>query len=399
MDFVRASAALAQVGSLEEATAFTHQVYWLAQMYCAEEFLDRTLWRKAVAALLVRNADVPRLFASQLLHSIAETAIRFAENAEAERSIDEALAIDREHGFVRALAYASAVKATIVGLLGRLSEARQLIETALTEPDMYVVRIVLAVGASPVVLGLADETLAARCLDAEAIRSIGNGGFGGTFNTALGMHALHLYGLGRTDEAREVLARAVDGEQVSFGAVTFWPLAARFLDEARLERLRASCAERSVNPDDSVAQACGALLDAAAARRFGIRDGERLGTLAAERYRALGWPLLEALAWEYAGRNDAALAIYRAHGSVADLRRLESRVPSAGGRAARSLLSAREREVADLVARGMSNRAIAQELGIGEKTIEKYITAIFAKLQFSTRAQLAAHVARSEAGG
>ena len=57
------------------------------------------------------------------------------------------------------------------------------------------------------------------------------------------------------------------------------------------------------------------------------------------------------------------------------------------------------REVAALVAQGLTNRAIAEALCVGEKTIEKYVTAIYAKLSFSTRAQLAAHVARSEASG
>jgi predicted ATPase/DNA-binding CsgD family transcriptional regulator len=53
-------------------------------------------------------------------------------------------------------------------------------------------------------------------------------------------------------------------------------------------------------------------------------------------------------------------------------------------------LTAREREVARLVAQGKSNRAIADELVVGVSTVEAHITHIFARLGFSSRAQIAA---------
>jgi predicted ATPase/DNA-binding CsgD family transcriptional regulator len=53
-------------------------------------------------------------------------------------------------------------------------------------------------------------------------------------------------------------------------------------------------------------------------------------------------------------------------------------------------LTAREREVARLVAQGKSNRAIAGELVVGVSTVEAHITHIFTRLGFSSRAQIAA---------
>jgi predicted ATPase/DNA-binding CsgD family transcriptional regulator len=53
-------------------------------------------------------------------------------------------------------------------------------------------------------------------------------------------------------------------------------------------------------------------------------------------------------------------------------------------------LTAREREVARLVAQGKSNRAIAEELVVGISTVEAHITHILSKLGFSSRAQIAA---------
>ena len=46
--------------------------------------------------------------------------------------------------------------------------------------------------------------------------------------------------------------------------------------------------------------------------------------------------------------------------------------------------------MAELVAQGKANRVIAKELGIGERTVEGYVASALAKLDFTSRAQLAA---------
>jgi DNA-binding CsgD family transcriptional regulator len=73
-----------------------------------------------------------------------------------------------------------------------------------------------------------------------------------------------------------------------------------------------------------------------------------------------------------------------------------------GGRAAASdgvgLLSEREREVAALVAAGRTNGEIAAALHLSEKTVANHLTRIFEKLGISSRAALAAAVARDDAG-
>jgi non-specific serine/threonine protein kinase len=53
-------------------------------------------------------------------------------------------------------------------------------------------------------------------------------------------------------------------------------------------------------------------------------------------------------------------------------------------------LTKRERDVAELVAHGKANRIIARELGIGERTVEGYVTSALAKLDLTSRTQLAA---------
>jgi DNA-binding NarL/FixJ family response regulator len=56
----------------------------------------------------------------------------------------------------------------------------------------------------------------------------------------------------------------------------------------------------------------------------------------------------------------------------------------------RSTLTTREREIALLIARGLSNKAIADELVISPATVARHVTNILTKLGFASRAQVAA---------
>ena len=58
-------------------------------------------------------------------------------------------------------------------------------------------------------------------------------------------------------------------------------------------------------------------------------------------------------------------------------------------------LTAREREIASLVASGLSNRAIADRLVISERTAQNHVQHILGKLGFANRAQIAAWASRS----
>ena len=71
----------------------------------------------------------------------------------------------------------------------------------------------------------------------------------------------------------------------------------------------------------------------------------------------------------------------------------------AGGPAVPSTLTPRERELATLIARGLSNRAIADELVISQATVARHVANMLTKLGFSSRAQIAAWVARQHGPG
>lgn len=53
-----------------------------------------------------------------------------------------------------------------------------------------------------------------------------------------------------------------------------------------------------------------------------------------------------------------------------------------------SLLSSRERQVAELIKRGLSNREIGEELYISEATVKKHVSHIFEKLEIDSRKDL-----------
>jgi DNA-binding NarL/FixJ family response regulator len=64
-----------------------------------------------------------------------------------------------------------------------------------------------------------------------------------------------------------------------------------------------------------------------------------------------------------------------------------------GARTVRSAtkLTSREYEVLALIATGKTNRAIAQSLGISEKTVARHVANIFTKLDLSSRAAATAY--------
>jgi two-component system, NarL family, response regulator LiaR len=74
--------------------------------------------------------------------------------------------------------------------------------------------------------------------------------------------------------------------------------------------------------------------------------------------------------------------------------RLLEEVAAAGGRAAHENLTPREREVVGLIARGLSNKRIALELGISEKTVKTHVSSILGKLGLTDRTQVALHAVR-----
>ena len=117
-------------------------------------------------------------------------------------------------------------------------------------------------------------------------------------------------------------------------------------------------------------------------------------------WRDLGMPYEAArarlhlgLACEALGDHDAAHAEFEAAhralaglGAVPDADRARRLSEAARSRRGRGALTAREAQVLRLVAAGKTNRAIGSELHLSEKTVDRHVSNIFAKLGVSSRA-------------
>ena len=71
----------------------------------------------------------------------------------------------------------------------------------------------------------------------------------------------------------------------------------------------------------------------------------------------------------------------------------ELRRPTASA-PAREVLTEREAEVLQLLARGATNKAIAQSLGVGEATVKSHVSSVLGKLGLKSRTQAALHALR-----
>ncbi len=84
--------------------------------------------------------------------------------------------------------------------------------------------------------------------------------------------------------------------------------------------------------------------------------------------------------------------------AAAELRTLGVRLPTAGRsgqqRNGQAALSKREREIAELVAEGRSNKQVAAALFLSDRTVEYHLSAVYKKLGVRSRTQLAATLGR-----
>ncbi|MFG2195075.1 response regulator [Streptomyces sp. NPDC048639] len=75
----------------------------------------------------------------------------------------------------------------------------------------------------------------------------------------------------------------------------------------------------------------------------------------------------------------------------------EGRGTGTGTDGALGRLTGQERKVLELIAEGLTNRAIGERLHLAEKTIKNYVSSLLAKLGMERRSQAAAYAARLQA--
>jgi ATP/maltotriose-dependent transcriptional regulator MalT len=382
---VRAGRIVEGMELLEEAmTAASagrvRNVHTLAEAYCnliaastsAGDWERATEWCELVDEFAREHGTMPLLGACRTIH--ADVLVARGRWPEAERALQSAL--ETHARYIPELgAPTVAAMAELRIRQGRLREAEQLLagreehpsslralaqlRIADGQPDVAAALLERglsavdgdAVGTTQLLAPLVDARLAsgdaARAADAAgrlAEVALQSGIRLSGARAELAAARVHL-AAGRAAEAREPARRALAG----FSRLAM-PLD---VGEARLELARALAAEQPALAREEARAAYDAFRELGASRAMDA---------AAEVLRGLG---------------GATGARPRTHGE----------------------LTAREREVLDLLTRGMSNAQIAQTLFISEKTAGHHVSRILSKLGVRNRAEAAAHAARTDLGG
>jgi DNA-binding CsgD family transcriptional regulator len=214
---------------------------------------------------------------------------------------------------------------------------------------------------------------------------------------------------GQVDAAAAAVRRAVDETQERLSRSRLLPaqieimLAAGDIGSARAaaDELAGVAADLAAPLLQAVsAHAAGAVLLAEDDARAGLAALRRAWTAWQElgvSYEAARARVLIGLACRALGDEDsaqmeldAARWVFRQLGAAPDLARVEVLARKAAARTAGGM-TAREVEVLRLVASGKTNRAIAADLFLSEKTVARHMTNIFTKLGLSTRSAATAY--------
>ena len=366
---------------LEEAMAAAsagrvRNVHTLGEAYCnlitacmdAGEWERATEWCGLVEDFARTNGVTPLFGACRTVH--ADVLMATGRWPEAERALETALAAHARQYVPELGTATAAAMAELRVRQGRLAEAEQLLAGREEHPASLraLARLRMAEGRPGVAVALLERGLAAT--EGDAIREAQL--FAPLVDARLASG--HVEGAEAAAAELVELARSSGSRVVGARADLATAHVALAAGREAAEPARRALAEfsRLAMPLDT-GEARLALARALAAEAPDLARDEARTAFAA--FQELG-----------ASRAmDAAAAVLRDLGAG-----------TAGRPRTYGELTAREREVLALLAKGMSNARIAQALFISEKTAGHHVSRILAKLGVGNRAEAAAHAARAE---
>ncbi len=364
----------------------------------AQAYLMQREWKAAIRAqaLAVRLAAESGSEGDLSGSRFAEGVV-FALGGELEsaaESFGQAAAIARARWAATERAISVAFQGEMELIRGNAARARDLLEEALEEARRSDhPTLILMTGRVGIWLGmrLEDVALTRRVVADLDLETLFREKTPERFFPLSGAFAQYLADEGRNDEARDILARAVRRLSKKRLRSTDWSpctvmTIATLGDEADIPAARRPI-EEWFTP---YASAFVDLFDALVAERLGnAAEAARIAERAIEPLGRYEFRFEQAAAQMLSGRKHDALAFFERFGAEGMARRLreELRPKNRRGRPADEL-TAREREVAGLVAEGLTNREICDRLSVSEKTVETHLASIFAKLGVRTRSEV-----------
>ncbi|MDQ2866266.1 MAG: LuxR C-terminal-related transcriptional regulator [Candidatus Eremiobacteraeota bacterium] len=359
-----------------------------AETYAALGYAKKALMECALASEFARASGISELIA-QIENNYALVAADLGELAVAIERHKLALAEAHRTSMMWRVAYSALNYAKTLMLKGDLHDARRLVATAMESGVTTATFKTKAASVGiPLALLLNDRELLAACADESALAFACASGEPQRIASVYSAYAELHFSQAELARGSALLSQALRGiARLHRG----WQLPAQVgghgsSDDRR--RARALLAGSTERP--RVLRAHRLLFEAAAASGSNIKRSERLANLAARAFAGLGFALYEARALELAGRRAGAAALYARTGSIRDVERIKA---AASCRTEAAIpLSARQLEIARLVADGESNKAIATRLHISENTVEHHLSGIFTRLGLKSRSQLAARI-------
>ena len=365
----------------------------------AHAFLMQRHYQAAVRAQiqavnLAAESGSPEYLASARF-GLGEIFALSGEMARASESFGEAAAIARKHWATTEGALGIAFQAETELIRGNIRRARELLEDGMNDARLSDHPILITLmGRTGIFLGLRTDDFAlvretARALDLETIfrdRTPER------YHALSGAFAQFLALQGRHDEARVVLANAIQRVTTTKRLKSWDWSPCTMVTVAMMGNEEDVPPARKMLADwfAPYAQSLVGLFDAILANRFGDPAGAaRRAEEAIAGFRAYEFRFEEAQALAIAGHKKEALAMFEEMGcpSQAQSLRDELTPKNRQGRPAHALTS-RERDVATLVADGLTNREISDRLSVSEKTVETHLASIFAKLGVRSRADV-----------
>lgn len=353
-----------------------------ALTYFKERAVDDAFAQFDLALQMARAHGEPSLLAG-ILTNYGTAAAQDGSIATAVACLEErqALCADSERASVGGLALAEALF-----VAGDLRRCAELLHDVYARYAGTVTLLGAAAVGIPVGVMLADDALLARSYNPALLELAFSRGEQWLIGP-LAESVCALYEHEGRREAHDVLLRrAVDRLTSLDNSLGLAIRAARLADERDIPRIAALVSQQYANPMGLPAAHRDLFEGTVALRRGRASVARKAGLRAAREFARADRPLGQASALELAGRVDEARAVRRVSGARDEMRRRWHGAPISQRPVTQ--LTAREAEVAQLAAGGSSNRAIAQQLGVSERTVHRHCESIFAKLGIHSRWQL-----------